>query len=111
MGAALGLPVGVAAALATWLLGGDHTVGLVLATAAAAWVASQTTVAAALVATLQCWACFDGFVLHRLGSLESGPADVAALALIAAAALATRTASRGRRASGSGRLRGVATAE
>ncbi len=99
-GAALGLPAGAAGALLTWTLGGDPTIGLVLAAATAVWLAALTTPLGALVAAAQCWACFDGFVVHRLGTLEGGPVDIVAFGIVACAAVAAQAvramATRGR---------------
>jgi len=46
-------------------------------------VAAQATA----VAAGACWACFDGFVAHRFGTLHANPADLIALAVVAGAAL------------------------
>jgi hypothetical protein len=92
MGGALGLPAGAAAALVAWTFGGGATTGLVLAALAAAWLGALTTPPGAVVAAAQCWACFDGFVVHRFGSLGGGRADLLALAVVAGAGLAVAAA-------------------
>ena len=87
-GAALGLPAGAVASLVTWTFGGDPTTGLVLATLAAVAIGASTSWTGTVVAALQCWACLDGFVLHRFGSLHAGAADLLALGVVAGVALA-----------------------
>jgi hypothetical protein len=86
VGAVLGLPAGAVAALVAWAFGGAPVAGVVLAAAAAATLAAVTTPLGALGAAALCWACADGFVLHRFGTLGDGRADLLALAAVAAAA-------------------------
>ena len=74
---ALGLPAGVTAVLVGWLLGGHPGVVLMLTTVAA--VGARTAPRAALAAGAVCWACYDGFVLHGLGVLDAGTADLVSL--------------------------------
>jgi hypothetical protein len=64
------------------------TVGLVLGAAAAAAVATATSAGGTALATLQCWALYDGFALHRFGELHVAPADRRALAAVAVSAAA-----------------------
>jgi hypothetical protein len=90
VGGVLGLPAGAVAAMAAWALGGSPTTGLVLATAAAATLGAIATTPGAVVAATLCWACYDGFVLHTLGTLEGGRADLVALAVVVVAALAAQ---------------------
>ena len=89
VGAVLGLPLGAVAALGAWVFGGGAATGLTLALAAAVWLGTATSVLGGVVAAAQTWACYDGFVLHRFGTLQGGRADLVALGVIAAAALVT----------------------
>jgi hypothetical protein len=90
VGGVLGLPAGAVAAIAAWAFGGDHTTGLVFAAAAAVILASMTTTVGAAVTASLSWACYDGFVLHRFGTLDGGRADLTALGIVAGAALTAR---------------------
>jgi K+-sensing histidine kinase KdpD len=90
VGGVLGLPAGAIAAIAAWAFAGDHTTGLVFAAGAAVILASMTTTVGAVVTASLCWACFDGFVLHRFGTLDGGRDDLVALGIVVAAALAAR---------------------
>lgn len=92
VGAVLGLPVGAGAALVTWALGGAPIAGIVLAAVAAATLAAVTTPIGAIGAAALCWACVDGFVLNRFGTLGDSRADLLALGIIAASAVAAYTA-------------------
>jgi hypothetical protein len=76
--------------MVAWGFGGSPTTGLVLATAAAVTLGAMTIAPGAVVAAVLCWACYDGFVLHSLGTLEGGHADLVALAVVVAAALAAQ---------------------
>jgi K+-sensing histidine kinase KdpD len=90
VGGVLGLPAGAVAALTAWAFAGDHTTGLVFAALAAITLAALTTTIGAAVAACLCWACFDGFVLHRFGTLEASRNDLLALGVVLGAALAVR---------------------
>jgi hypothetical protein len=92
VGGVLGLPAGAVAAIAAWVFAGDHTTGLVLAAAAAVILAAMTTTVGAVVTASLTWACYDGFVLHRFGTLEGGRGDLIALGIVVGAALAARGA-------------------
>ncbi len=87
VGGALGLPAGAAAALLADVVGTGPTGGLVLAAAVAAVLGAVTSPRGALVAAAQVWACWDGFVLHRLGTLQADGADLAGIAAVAGVAL------------------------
>lgn len=89
LGAGLGLPVGLAAVFLTWSVGGNPTAGLVLASIAAAAVAAVTTIPGGTVAGGLCWACYDGFVVNRLGTLTVGQAELVAFAIVVTTALVT----------------------
>ena len=91
VGGVLGLPAGAVAAITAWAFAGDHTTGLVFAAAAAVILAAMTTTVGAVVTASLSWACYDGFVLHRFGTLESGRGDLIALGIVVGAALAART--------------------
>lgn len=86
VGVALGLPAGVAAVLVTSLLGGNPVLGLLLAVAVAVAVGTRTAPVAATAAGAVCWACYDGFVVHRLGELGADPIDLVTLAVVTGAA-------------------------
>lgn len=90
VGGVLGLPAGAVAAMAAWAFGGSPTTGLVLATAAAVTLGAIATTPGAVLAAALCWACYDGFVLHSLGTLEGGRADLVALAVVVGAAVAAQ---------------------
>jgi hypothetical protein len=90
VGGALGLPAGVVAAFAAWAFDGNPTTGIVLAAVAAMALAALTTTTGAVVAGALSWACYDGFVLHRFGTLEGGRADLVALGVVVAAAVAAQ---------------------
>ncbi|MDT7710568.1 MAG: hypothetical protein QOG20_6175 [Pseudonocardiales bacterium] len=94
LGAVLGLPVGAATALGAWPFGGGPVVGLVLIIAAALWLGSATTAVGGVIAAVQMWGCYDGFVLHRLGTLHDGRADLLALGMAAGAALVAHAVTR-----------------
>ncbi|NMH98857.1 hypothetical protein [Pseudonocardia acidicola] len=99
-GGALGLPVGVVAAVVASTLGDTRVTGLVFAAAAAAGVALLTTAPGALAAAAQCWAVYDGFEVNRFGQLGGTRPELVVLgavclvALIARFAVALRTAQR-----------------
>ncbi|MBC8090594.1 MAG: hypothetical protein H7Y15_01325, partial [Pseudonocardia sp.] len=63
--------------------------GLLVVTAVACAVGSRLPPLAALASGAMCWACFDGFVVHRLGELGADPIDLTTLAVVASAALVT----------------------
>ncbi|WP_433558555.1 hypothetical protein ACQPWY_08575 [Pseudonocardia xinjiangensis] len=88
VGGVLGLPAGAVAVMVTWVYGGSPTTGLVLATAAAVTLGAMATTPGAIVAAVLSWACYDGFVVHSLGTIEAGRADLVALAVVVVAALA-----------------------
>ena len=90
VGGVLGLPAGAVAAIAAWAFAGDHTTGLVFAAAAAVILAAMTTTVGAVVTASLSWACYDGFVLHRFGTLDIGHGDLIALGIVVGAALAAR---------------------
>jgi K+-sensing histidine kinase KdpD len=90
VGGVLGLPAGAGAAIAAWAFGGDPTIGIVLAAGAAIALATLTTTVGAVIAGALCWACYDGFVLHRFGTLDGGRADLVALGVVVVAAVAAR---------------------
>ncbi|MCH6170496.1 hypothetical protein [Pseudonocardia alaniniphila] len=92
VGGVLGLPAGAVAAIAAWAFAGDHTMGLVFAAAAAVTLAAMTTTVGAVVTASLSWACYDGFVLHRFGTLEGGRGDLIALGIVVGAALTARAA-------------------
>jgi hypothetical protein len=83
-GVALGLVAGLAATLLAWVFGAgtEPVVGLLAATSAAAAVAWWTAVPDGLAAAAVCWACYDGFVVHRFGELGFGGDDIAALLIM-----------------------------
>ena len=76
--------------MVAWVFGGSPTTGLVLATAAAVTLGAMATAPGAVVAAVLSWACYDGFVLHSLGTLEDGHADLVALAVVVLGALAAQ---------------------
>jgi hypothetical protein len=90
VGGVLGLPAGAVAAFAAWAFDGNPTTGIVLAAVGAMALAALTTTTGAVVAGALSWACYDGFVLHRFGTLEGGRADVVALGVVVVAAVAAR---------------------
>jgi hypothetical protein len=90
VGGALGLPAGAVAAIAAWAFDGNPTTGIVLAAVAAMALAALTTTTGAVVTGALSWACYDGFVLHRLGTLEAGRADLVALGVVVVAAVAAQ---------------------
>ncbi|OLT12496.1 hypothetical protein BJF78_24475 [Pseudonocardia sp. CNS-139] len=92
LGGTLGLPAGAVAAMAAWASGGSPVAGAVLAAVAAAALAAVTTPVGALGAAALCWACADGFVVNRFGTLGGGARDLWLLAVVAAAAAAAWTA-------------------
>lgn len=87
VGAATGLPCGVAAVAVTWALGGDPAIGLALAVVAAVLIGARTTVPGAVVGAALCWACYDGFVVNRFAVLGGSRGELAALASLAAVAV------------------------
>lgn len=89
VGVALGLPAGVAAVLATWLLGGEPSIGLLLVTVAAVAVGARTAPTTAITAAAVCWACYDGFVVHREGVLG---VDTTSLSMVVGGALVAAVA-------------------
>jgi K+-sensing histidine kinase KdpD len=103
VGGVLGLPAGAVAAIAAWAFAGDPTTGLVFAAGAAVLLAAMTTTVGAVVTASLSWACYDGFVLHRFGTLEGGRGDLIALGIVLGAALAARAVT--------GVIRQVRTAE
>jgi hypothetical protein len=90
VGGVLGLPAGAVAAIAAWAFAGDHTIGLAFAAAVAVILAAMTTTVGAVVTASLSWACYDGFVLHRFGTLDSGRVDLSALGIVVGTALAAR---------------------
>jgi hypothetical protein len=86
VGFALGFAASVITTMLARLLGAasDPNVGLVLLAVTAATVGALTTPIAALGSAAQCWACYTGFLLNRLGVLtfdhRSLPAACALLA-------------------------------
>lgn len=102
LGIALGLPAGVLVAATS---GGSAVVGVVVATVVAAGLGLLTEPLPAGVVGLQVWACWDGFVQHRLGVLSAEPADRAALAVVVGAALVAAGAAALRRRSETRRRR------
>jgi hypothetical protein len=88
VGATLGLPAGAVATIVAWAFGGAPGTGIVLAAVAAAALAAATSAPGALGAAAQCWACADGFVLNRFGTLGDGHADLVALVAVLTAATA-----------------------
>jgi hypothetical protein len=90
VGGVLGLPAGAVAAIAAWAFDGNPTTGIVLAAVAAMALAALTTTTGAVVSGALSWACYDGFVLHRFGTLEGGRADLVALGVVVVAVVAAQ---------------------
>ncbi|MCE0763634.1 hypothetical protein LWC35_12065 [Pseudonocardia kujensis] len=95
-GLLLGVPAAVGAQVVAWACDpadvgvGVGVGGLVLAALAAGLVATATSTAGAAVAGAVGWAVYDGFSAHRLGELQTGPADLRALVVVVGAALVFR---------------------